>query len=610
MNMKLKSITLKNFRCYKDEVVIEFDNLTTFIGRNDIGKSAILEALEIFFNNDIIKIENGDANIYNDSKSVEITCEFIDLPLNISVDASATTTLKDEYLLSENSTLKIQKKYDCEKANPSCDIYIIANHPTTEGANNLLELKEKELQTIIKQKGLDSALKGNPIMRKAIWKSYENLKFEEVAISVNKPKEDSKRIWEQIESHLPIFALFQSDRSSQDKDKEVQNPMKAAISAAIAEVKDDIERIQIKVREKAEEIAKNTLEALKTIDPNLAQKLNPQFTPPTPAKWTSLFSINMDTDDGIPLNKRGSGIRRMILVSFFKAEAERRLKTSNKRSIIYALEEPETAQHPNNQKILIDSFKSLSIESGCQVILTTHSPGLASELPADSIRFIDRDNNGNPIINSGVDVFAKVAQVLGVTPDSRVKALVCVEGPTDVQALKCLSHALHLENPTLIDLSTDPRIAFVLMGGSTLKHWVDEHYLKGLGCPECHIYDNDVVSYRQSIEDVNKRTDGSWGTLTNKYEIESYLHTEAIYEAYEVNVAVSDFPSDKIKPVPKGFAEAYSIKMNFDGVMKDNTAKNYLSFKAFPKMDARKIKERDTSNEIESWLGKIKEMLN
>ncbi|WP_164125933.1 AAA family ATPase, partial [Stenotrophomonas maltophilia] len=70
-----------------------------------------------------------------------------------------------------------------------------------------------------------------------------------------------------------------------------------------------------------------------------------------------------------------------VLVSFFKAEAERRLKTSSRRSIIYAIEEPETAQHPNNQRVLIDSFKSLAEDSGCQVILTTHSPGFASELP-------------------------------------------------------------------------------------------------------------------------------------------------------------------------------------------------------------------------------------
>src|SRR5690606_23092206 len=130
------------------------------------------------------------------------------------------------------------------------------------------------------------------------------------------------------------------------------------------------------------------------------------------------------------------------------------------------------------------------------------SPGLASELPVDSIRYIDNINGGLQV-KAGVDVFEDVAAALGLTPDSRVKLLICVEGPTDVQALKSLSRALHLEDTSIPDLSTDLRVAFVLLGGSTLKHWVDQHYLKGIGCKEFHLYDADVANYSASIEEVN-----------------------------------------------------------------------------------------------------------
>ena len=47
--MKIKTVKLHNFRSYKD-VTINFDDLTAFVGKNDIGKSTILEALDIFFN--------------------------------------------------------------------------------------------------------------------------------------------------------------------------------------------------------------------------------------------------------------------------------------------------------------------------------------------------------------------------------------------------------------------------------------------------------------------------------------------------------------------------------------------------------------------------------
>jgi len=47
--MRIKRLILKNFRIFKETTIIDFDNLTAFIGKNDIGKSTILDALDIFF---------------------------------------------------------------------------------------------------------------------------------------------------------------------------------------------------------------------------------------------------------------------------------------------------------------------------------------------------------------------------------------------------------------------------------------------------------------------------------------------------------------------------------------------------------------------------------
>ena len=59
--MKLVAVTLKNFRGYQDDKTIQIGDLTTIIGRNDVGKSSILEALEVFFNNETVKIDNLDS---------------------------------------------------------------------------------------------------------------------------------------------------------------------------------------------------------------------------------------------------------------------------------------------------------------------------------------------------------------------------------------------------------------------------------------------------------------------------------------------------------------------------------------------------------------------
>lgn len=332
--MKLKRLYLENFRSYKDLISIDFENITTFIGKNDVGKSTILEALEIFFNSDIVKIDSSDANVFSDSKIVTIACDFTELPNELVLDSGENTSLKEEYLLIDEDTMRIKKTYDCSKSKPSEDICIVANHPTADGFENLLSLKERELQKMVKERQLDCSRKGNPIMRKALWESADDLNISEVEISLTKSKEDVKDIWSKIESHLPTYALFQSDRSSSDSDGEVQNPMKVAILEAIGEVQKVIQEIQEKVREKATAIANQTHEALQSIDPSLANELTPTFATPSVSKWNSLFSIAMDTDAGISLNKRGSGVRRMILVGFFKAEAERKAKKSNKKDII------------------------------------------------------------------------------------------------------------------------------------------------------------------------------------------------------------------------------------------------------------------------------------
>ena len=100
--MKIKRVSISNFRGYKSETNIYFNDLTVFVGRNDIGKSTILEALDLFFNDGkgIIKFDKGDINISSDKTDFQIGVSFVELPEHVVVDDSFETTLADEYLLN------------------------------------------------------------------------------------------------------------------------------------------------------------------------------------------------------------------------------------------------------------------------------------------------------------------------------------------------------------------------------------------------------------------------------------------------------------------------------------------------------------------------------
>ena len=49
---RIRRIQIKNFRSFKS-LDIDIDDLTTFVGDNDSGKSNILRALNIFFNDSV-----------------------------------------------------------------------------------------------------------------------------------------------------------------------------------------------------------------------------------------------------------------------------------------------------------------------------------------------------------------------------------------------------------------------------------------------------------------------------------------------------------------------------------------------------------------------------
>ena len=91
--MKIKSVAIENFRGYQQKTVVCFENLTAIVGRNDIGKSTIMEALDIFFHDGkgLIKLDKDDINkTGKKSGNTDITifvC-FTELPQSVVIDSS------------------------------------------------------------------------------------------------------------------------------------------------------------------------------------------------------------------------------------------------------------------------------------------------------------------------------------------------------------------------------------------------------------------------------------------------------------------------------------------------------------------------------------------
>lgn len=374
------------------------DNLTALIGKNDAGKSSVLDVLDIFFNGE--KMDKDDVNVHcrqeGDLETV-ISVRFADLPATVDIDAGNVTTLQDEYMTIGGNELEIVKKYsDGGKEK----VFIRAVHPQNPECCDLLKKKNADLKKGVEKLKLDCDRTRNSSMRKAIWKHYDlqnDLQMAETELDVASKDGDMKSIWEKLQTYLPVYSLFESDRSNDDKDSEVQDPLKAAVKQLMRdeELRGKLDEISEAVQKRLQDVASRTMEKLREMDKDVANSLNPVLAPP---KWEDLFKgISITGDENIPIGKRGSGVRRLILLNFFRAEAERIQDERQSPNVIYAVEEPETSQHAEFQLKLIKAFKELSAKQSIQVLLTTHSSYIVKALQFRNLRMVKTDGKTTQI---------------------------------------------------------------------------------------------------------------------------------------------------------------------------------------------------------------------
>lgn len=284
--MKLEKVILKNFRGYHGEHSIDINSLTALVGRNDVGKTTILDALGVFFEHKLCKYDVTDKCVDSiESDDVAVGCIFSGHEIPIVLDATSVTNLKDEFLLNSDGKLEIYRVFTKGKGTGSVQAKCIA--PTSKGAKLLLAKKNEELKTLAGTLGIvDADKRSNVSLRQSIYKSTKDLKLKEIFIKLN--SEEGKVICEKIFDKLPHFALFRADRPSTDEESEVQDPMKSAVQSALQKIQAQLEYIKDSVKENAIEVAENTIKHLHDISPNLAAGLIPKFK--VEPKWENILS--------------------------------------------------------------------------------------------------------------------------------------------------------------------------------------------------------------------------------------------------------------------------------------------------------------------------------
>ena len=143
------------------------------------------------------------------------------------------------------------------------------------------------------------------------------------------------------------------------------------------------------------------------------------------------------------------------------------------------------------------------------------------------------------------------------------------------------------------------------LNGGNLQKWVKENHLEGSNIIELHIYDSDIGSgrnefkYREECEVVNNRRDSSVCFLTEKREMENYVHKTLIEEEFNI---------DMLNILDWNIEDIITYIFNRGSIKDEKIIKNILNNKLSKYMTKELLKDIDGFDEIENWFEKIREL--
>ena len=232
--MRLVKITLKRFRAYTDATPIEIAPFSTFVGRNDSGKSSVLHALDVFFENRVA--EQADLSIGSAANErIEITCNFDSLPDEVELESGVKTSLVAEKLVDSRGNLAIRRIFTPGGRKGSHETQLIVVDFSEEKYQNLCSRTEAELNTIGGELELDFSRSGagitNKDKRDQLRQHAVDAGIGTTEISIEADAKD--RVVKMLKNLVPVYSMFAADWRLSEEETQFQNEFRDIVWDAI-----------------------------------------------------------------------------------------------------------------------------------------------------------------------------------------------------------------------------------------------------------------------------------------------------------------------------------------------------------------------------------------
>ncbi|MFN0292504.1 ATP-dependent nuclease [Pedobacter helvus] len=530
--MYISQLKITNYRGIKNTREINLAKFSSIVGKNDAGKTIVLNAIATFLDIKSFPITSTDFNDLNKSIDFEFDLKsenIVELLESKTKSKVKKTDGLEEFiqdLVFENSII-----YKRVIAGPSKlwnKELILMNDYVKEEIQGLYFKTDEEITAIIEKNRIEIPVQGKGRNSKA-----EKIKY----IKEYFKAEERANIW--IEDDMKISTLFPDvEMFKADYGLEADTKFK---TASVTEIEEYFTREQVRFQVFQQEInteMKREANILKSYMLEYASNLKDIEITPNVSWKDAIKSVDVSfqfngDEKFIPMTHKGTGYRRLFMVARFRYLAQK----NKGNNIIYLIEEPETFLHPTAQQDLLNALKELSIDN--QVVTTTHSPVFAGATHIDGVVLcskLEQSNYENAIIGNEQEFLFKIIDELGIKPSFNLRddfeKILFVEGQDDGTFYKLI--ATHLLES---DLS---KVLILPCGGSSVESFINIEYFKKNGRELYLLLDSDKglkvrdpkkpILQQQIVDNFNTNFGSAYSL--KKSNIEYYFHPSALKRYY------------------------------------------------------------------------------
>lgn len=525
--MYIHSVKLTNFKSIGDyaesEIILE-PKVTAIIGKNESGKSNILDGLSRI---NFIKANAlaFSAEVVNRNSASGTENKYI---ITLKPDTQETA----EGICSD--TLVEISKERCTITGGFFDYYLQKAWPEFETVVNFLDgintnpmqLKDQELTSY-------RAYKQEFLQKESLelYRRMSALEFFHARVSkipADHREEFGEKLgrardaWFAISCMLPVFFYRKADKhlNTSYKLEDVEKELKGPAVAPNSLLYDFVKLIGVSAEDFVTAVRSGSLPKQETLRRRINRLVNDKINTPFHDFYqtetitldlgfnSGVVSFVVQSEDGeaLMLSERSNGLR-WYLETFIDAQAN----DIAERNVVYLLDEPGTSLHVNAQRELLSLFQHLS-EKGNQVVYTTHSPYML-DLQTDGvhrIRAVVKNTEGFTYIyktaydarispDSQQDTLAPIISAIGMNLNdtfgpAKDKLNIVTEGMSDYIYLCTMAKVLGIDTERYAILPS--------VGASNCINICS--ILHGWGCRYIAVFDYDAAGVKTGGEYLRK----------------------------------------------------------------------------------------------------------